>query len=972
MQRGLWLGLTAALATLIGAAAGLYWVIGSSDGKNPSNIEVAAAETRVFKTLTLPNGLTTLLISDSKSATAAAAVNVFAGSWADPADAQGLAHLLEHMLFLGTEKYPLVDEYQAFINQHGGSQNAYTAAENTLYYFDIAADQLAPALDRFAQFFIAPLLDPTFVARELQVVDAEFAASLQQEGRRIADAVREVVATDHPASRLAMGNAATLAIPNLDEQLRDFFRRHYIAQQMSLVVYGPQPIDELAALASEAFAGLRQTPATAPLNFSQPLFNPAELPLLVEVAPRRELRQLQLRFPIAGTATDLTRKPWRYISHLLGHEAQGSLFALLRARGWANALSAGTSRLTTASTSFDINIALTEAGVAAWQEVVELLFSTLALLKQSGVQAWVHDEMVASSELAFQFSEPISAQHTAIMLAERLRHYPATAVLSGPYQNGDFDVAAIQAALAQLNPDNLLLVLIRPDAQTDQRSRFYRTPYRETQLTGNPVASWRVAEAAADIRLPERNPFIPADLSVLPLERPESILYQYDPQIIAYDDHLDVWFEQDDRFRTPKTDIYVRLEAAALQKDVEAQMALQLYLALVNDALSDVGYQAGLAGSGYGLRLVEGALQLRLYGYQDKLPLLLDAVVLELVSHSIDPARFALKRDELLRRLRNRAEDGIFTQAQRVLHDRMLADRVSEAEQIQALARLDEAKLLTQRSQILASSFLTLFIHGNLTEAAALQLAKRVDAVIPQQGNKLSPAAVAKLPAKQFLTLLRLDHADAALLQLHQGENASLREWALFALLAEIINGPYFTELRTKEQLGYSVSAQSYLLNKLPHLLLYVQSPSTDPALLQLYSDRFLTRYGQQLGELDEATFAAYKDGLVNSLNKTEQNFFQLSSRYWRNIRDGNIHFNTQKRLSQAAQAISLDGFRRFYRNQIIGDGNRSLSLHQIGRRMNGDYQQHRSNLVGFYELAAGDKWPEDVQWVQPGFNDLP
>jgi secreted Zn-dependent insulinase-like peptidase len=70
------------------------------------------------------------------------------GSFADPDGYQGLAHFLEHMLFLGTEKYPDEKEYQAYISRHGGDTNAWTSMENTQYYFSVTADHLEGALDR--------------------------------------------------------------------------------------------------------------------------------------------------------------------------------------------------------------------------------------------------------------------------------------------------------------------------------------------------------------------------------------------------------------------------------------------------------------------------------------------------------------------------------------------------------------------------------------------------------------------------------------------------------------------------------------------------------------------------------------------------------------------------------------------------------------------------------------------------------
>ena len=52
------------------------------------------------------------------------------------------------MLFLGTAKYPEEGSYSAYLGTHGGSSNAYTDTEDTVYYFDINSDYLDGALDR--------------------------------------------------------------------------------------------------------------------------------------------------------------------------------------------------------------------------------------------------------------------------------------------------------------------------------------------------------------------------------------------------------------------------------------------------------------------------------------------------------------------------------------------------------------------------------------------------------------------------------------------------------------------------------------------------------------------------------------------------------------------------------------------------------------------------------------------------------
>ncbi len=140
---------------------------------------------RSYESLVLDNGLKVLLVSDPRADKAAASLDVNVGSGSDPENRQGLAHFLEHMLFLGTEKYPQPGEYKDFINEHGGGQNAYTSFDHTNYFFDIDKDYLEPALDRFAQFFISPLFNERYVTRERQVVHSEFLSGKKSDGRRI-------------------------------------------------------------------------------------------------------------------------------------------------------------------------------------------------------------------------------------------------------------------------------------------------------------------------------------------------------------------------------------------------------------------------------------------------------------------------------------------------------------------------------------------------------------------------------------------------------------------------------------------------------------------------------------------------------------------------------------------------------------------------------------------------------------------
>ncbi|MCZ6633014.1 MAG: insulinase family protein, partial [bacterium] len=115
-----------------------------------------------YRRFVLENGVKVLLVSDSRFNKSAASVLVGVGSLSNPRNRLGLAHFLEHMLFLGTEKYPGVDDYGTYWKQNGGYKNAYTSSDHTNYYLEINHDAFEGALDRLSQFFIAPLFTETY------------------------------------------------------------------------------------------------------------------------------------------------------------------------------------------------------------------------------------------------------------------------------------------------------------------------------------------------------------------------------------------------------------------------------------------------------------------------------------------------------------------------------------------------------------------------------------------------------------------------------------------------------------------------------------------------------------------------------------------------------------------------------------------------------------------------------------------
>ena len=281
----------------------------------------------------LSNGLRVLLCSDPEAGKAAASMNVAVGSMSNPVEWPGLAHFCEHMLFLGTKRFPGEGEFERFIAANAGSNNAFTGSEETNYFFSVNGDALPGALTRFADFFTAPLFSESGTTREVDAIDAEHAKNLQSDFWRSDAVLRLRARPDHPYSRFFTGNRQTLRGGDADARaaLFAFHRAFYRAPQMALAVAGPQSLDALQRLVQANFGGLPPgpaPPASAAYDALPPPFDTQpEPPVATVLVPVREQRSVTVTWclPVEDPDEWWRAKPDSTVVSLLSSRAQGSL-----------------------------------------------------------------------------------------------------------------------------------------------------------------------------------------------------------------------------------------------------------------------------------------------------------------------------------------------------------------------------------------------------------------------------------------------------------------------------------------------------------------------------------------------------------------------------------------------------------------------------------------------------------------------
>ena len=901
---------TAVLVMLLAAAAARAAAVPAHDVE----IERSPADARDYRALLLDNGLEALVVSDPDTEKAAAALDVNVGSANDPDTRPGLAHFLEHMLFLGTGKYPDPGEYHRFIAEHGGSANAATSLAHTSYFFDVDAVHLEGALDRFAQFFVSPRFDPEYVDRERQVVHSEYVSRRRNDRLRSLAAWKQALDPRHPLSRFLSGNAATLANrpgAGIRDDLVHFYESHYSAHLMKLAVVGREPLDTLEHWVRMRFAAVPRRDAER-RRITVPLYPEGRLPARIEVEPVREIRSLRLSFEIPPLRPHYRTKPLTLVSHLLGHEGRGSLLSALKVRGWAEGLSAGPSFEHPDFAVFGIGIQLTEAGLAHVDDVIASVFACLALIREQGIEPRYHDELARMARIGFRFLDKAGARSHAVSLASALHVYPAHEVLAAPYRFGDFDPALERRFLAALIPERAFVTVVAKGASTDAAAPFYDTPYRLRPVPPETVARWRDPAPDHALALPAPNPFVPEELALI-----DAPATQQRPARIVQRPGFDLWHHADAEFGQPRTNFHFAV-LSPIANDSPRHAVLGTLLARVtNDALNEFAYPAALAGQSYALYRHGRGITARLSGWSDKQALLLERIVSTLRAPPLSLPRFEAEKAEYARQLRNAGERAPHRRAIQDVRELLVDPAWSAGTLLAALDTVGIEDLREYVPNFFERGEIAALAHGNVTAGAAQALGKVLERglLASMHPARVPPARVVRLdPGTRYARRLASDHEDHALAVYLQGRGRDFPERAKVALLAQAMGNRFFHELRTEREIGYTVYASPMPLRDVPGLALVVQSPSTPPEAIHRQVDAFLGRFGAALREMPRVVFERHRAALESAFLEADTRLGERTARYWNDIAREHYTFDRRERLAEAVRAVTRDDLAEIWR----------------------------------------------------------
>ncbi|XP_062015167.1 nardilysin-like [Rosa rugosa] len=873
---------------------------------------------------------------DSQTKKAAAAMCVGIGSFSDPPEAPGLAHFLEHMLFMGSTEFPDENEYDSYLSKHGGCSNAYTEVEHTCYHFEVKREFLKGALTRFSQFFVSPLVKIEAMEREVQAVDSEFNQVLQNDACRLEQLQCHTASPGHPFNRFAWGNKKSLSNAmekgiNLREQILKLYRDYYHGGLMKLVVIGGESLDVLENWVLELFGNVKKGPQVD-LEFKAegPIWKAGKVYRLEAV---KDVHILHLTWTLPCLRQDYLKKSEDYLSHLLGHEGRGSLHSYFKVKGWATSLAAGVGddgmHRSSVSYVFRMDIHLTDSGLDKIFDIIGLVYQYIKLLHQVSPQEWIFKELQDTGNMEFRFAEEQPQDDYASELAGNLLIYAAEHVIYGSYAYKIWDEESIKYVLDFLRPENMRIdVVSKPSFKSEdfQCEPWFGSHYTEEDISPSLIDLWKdPPEIDVSLHLPEKNEFIPTDFSIRSdgLDTTDTA----SPRCILDEPLVKFWYKLDNTFKLPRANTYFRINPNGGYDNVKSCVLTELYVSLLKDELNEIVYQASVAKLETSVSVSTDKLELKVYGFNDKLPALLSQILKTTKSFMPTSDRFMVIKEDMERKLNNTNMKPLSHST--YLRVQVLFQRFYDVdEKLQVLSGLSISDMKSFIPQLWSQVYIEGLCHGNLSEKEAISLSdifktnfcvqplpielRRSEQCIclPPSANLIRDVSVKNKSEKN--SVIELYFQIERELRI---ESPRLR--ALIDLFNEIVEEPLFNQLRTKEQLGYTVHCGPRVTCNIFGFYFCVQSAEYNPIYLQGRVENFINSLEELLQGLDDDSFEDYRAGLIAKLLEKDPSLHYETNRYWLQITDKMYMFDYTKQEAERLRSIQKEDVINWYKTYL-------------------------------------------------------
>ena len=914
MPRSIWLSVVVLITAL--------WApISQADtGWQPiqETIRKSEKDPRHYQAIKLDNGMVVLLVSDPQAVKSLSALVVPVGSLQDPESHPGLAHFLEHMTLMGSKMYPQPDSLAEYLKMHGGSHNASTAPYRTAFYLEVENDALQGAVDRLADAIASPKLDKKYVERERNAVNAELTMARSRDGMRMAQVSAETINPAHPGSRFSGGNLETLSDKPgspVHQALLAFRDQYYSANLMKAVIYSNKPLPELAQMAAQTYGRVPNKSITVP-QIDVPVVTDAQKGVLIHYVPALPRKVLRVEFRIDNNTPQFRSKTDELVTYMIGNRSPGTLSDWLQNQGLVEGIRADSDPVVNGNSGvLAISATLTDKGLAHRDEVVAAIFSYLNLLREKGIDKRYFDELAHVLDLDFRYPSINRDMGYVEWLADTMIRVPVQHTLDAVNIADQFDAQAVKARLAMMTPQNARVWYISEKEPHNKTAYFVNAPYQVDKISTKTFSEWKQKAETISLKLPELNPYIPDDFTLIKPEKsythPELVIDEPTLRLVYMPSH---YFASE-----PKADVTLILRNPKAMDSARNQVMFALNDYLAGISLDQLSNQAAVGGISFSTGANNG-LMLNANGYTQRLPQLFDALLQGYFSYQTTEEQLAQAKSWYAQMMDSADKGKAYEQA--IMPVQMLSQvpYFQREERRALLPSITLQEVMAYRDRLKTNARPEFMVIGNLSKEASSTLAHNIQTQLGAKGTEWCRNKDVLIDKKQSAIFEKAgpstDSALAAVFAPVNADEASTS--ATSAVLAQIVQPWFYTQLRTEEQLGYAVFAFSMNVGRQWGMGFLLQSSDKQPAFLWERFKAFFPTAEAKLRAMKPEEFAQIQQAVIAQMLQAPQTLSEEASQLSKDFDRGNMAFDSRDKVVAQIKLLTPLKVADFFHQTVV------------------------------------------------------
>ncbi|MEM6819171.1 MAG: insulinase family protein [Pseudomonadota bacterium] len=884
---------------------------------------------RQFK---LDNGVRVVVLSNPESERVAFSATIGSGSYADPVECGGLAHLIEHVLVHGADGVSDPDGFTNHIAKLGDKYNASVWADATNYHFEVPVAEGIDAIERFSRHLKAPYFSETDVRREISVVDNELTSRSTPKRRRL-HVIQHNVNPAHPFSKFKIGSSESLGVSCTDliPKMYEYHQRYYRPDNTFLAVIGPQGLDELQRIVQDIFSDQWNQNTRESLSDVEETRIPVlDGPKWLEVDETLTQDAMQV-----STFLPLTRTPHRslafFLDDTLNSNVEGTLLQVLKSQNLISDMSAYVGEDVSDHVRIDIEFFVTDKGQAEVPFIVETLFAYVKLLATDPI-AQVYADSAATSEMRWLYNELPSDWDNARSLSQFMYRFPAEdPTLVGSWMP-PLDVEIFAELLDGYVPRNTIVVT-GTSAELDRKESWTDTPYSVRPIDTEARQSWEMPRVNQKLRVPSANPFTPSVPYALSIP---TGLNMYGAELSYSAPGLRAWYLSPVARPATEGALEVNLTSSDWMTTAEDDFALSVLTVIVKNRLQRLIAPAERAGLEVDIANLRG-FNVYLEGYGEH-----QRELMSQVFDDFDSMVSSIGQEEFLSALDfaiNRYQQSAQAQPFRVVYTHAFADAISPywvaEETLKAAEGLTFKKFeqFTQRFQ--QRAFIEVSYVGNESQENYIRFAETLNEQLyakPSQSREAAPvkrSEAAREVGRSDKIVIDPAHDDSSMALIYAPKDCPPRMFATLNLIKHFIDPEYFDYMRTEREYAYRVQTAALEGYGSCRILMRTQSNSASSAKLLMETEQFLEKQVSVFEGMESDRLVQARSAVRGDLEIDRSSIYDVAGRYFFRLarRDAEMHYlaDVLEALDDVTEAELLMVLRDFLE---LTNGSKTIALY--------------------------------------------